>query len=92
MNDKAPSMARRAGLARQLGLDHNPVRRRTHWLESCIVAGVLAVFLAGTPLAAIAASSWAHNAGLREQRAQRSWYQVTVVLPRAAPRQAAWLR
>ena len=90
MKDKAPSMARRAGLACQLGLDRNPLRRRTDWLESCIMAGLLAVFLAGAPLTAIAAGSWAHNAGLHEQRAQRSWHQVAVVLLHAAPRQAAF--
>ncbi len=52
------------------------------------MAGLLAVFLAGAPLAAIAAVGWAHGAGLREQRVQRSWHQVSVLQP--APRQAAF--
>jgi len=40
-------MARRAGLARHLALDHNPLRRRADRLETCIMAGLLAAFLAG---------------------------------------------
>src|SRR6266566_4740834 len=90
MNDKVPPAARRAGFASQLGLDRNPLRRRTDWLESAIVAGLLAVFLAGAPLAAIGATGWTHSAGLREQRAQRSWRQVSMVLLQAAPRQAVF--
>jgi hypothetical protein len=92
MNGNPPPTARRAWVARQLGLDRNPLRRRTDWLESAIVAGLLAIFLAGTPLAAIAAGAWAHAAGLREQRAQRSWYQASLVLVHSAPRQAAFKR
>ncbi len=90
MNDKAPPLARRAWLARQLRLDRNPLRRRTDWLESAIMAGLLAIFLAGAPLAAIAAGTWAHAAGLREQCAQRAWHQVTVVLLHGAPPLAAF--
>ena len=83
-------MARRAGLARHLALDHNPLRRHIDRLETCITAGLLAAFLAGAPLAAVAAGSWAHAAGLSEQRGQRSWHQVPVLLLQAAPRQAAF--
>jgi len=90
MNDKVPPAARHAGFVSQLGLDRNPLRRRTDWLESAIMAGLLAVFLAGAPLAAISSAGWAHSSGLREQRAQRSWRQVSVVLLQAAPRQAAF--
>ena len=90
MNDQAPSPARRAGLARLLGLDRNPLRRRADWLELAIMAGLLAVFVAGAPLAAIAAVGWAHSADLRERQLQRSWHQVSVVLLQPAPRQAAF--
>ena len=90
MNDNAPPTARRARVARQLGLDRNPLRRRTDRLETGIMAGLLAAFLAGAPLAAIAAGGWTHAAGLREQRAQRSWYQVSLVLLHSTPRQAAF--
>ena len=49
MNDKAPLMARRAGLARHLALEHNPLRRRADRLQTFIMAGLLAAFLAGRP-------------------------------------------
>jgi len=90
MNDKAPLMARRAGIARHLALDQNPLRRRADRLETCIMAGLLAAFLAGAPVVAVAASSWAHAGNLRQQRAERSWHQVPAVLLHAAPRQPAF--
>src|SRR5579859_7416602 len=76
MNDKAPATAMRAGIARRLRLDRNPLRRPVDRLQTAIMAGLLAAFLAGAPLAAAAASGWVHAAGLREQHAQRSWRQV----------------
>ena len=90
MNDKAPPIGRRAGLTRHLTLDHNPLRRRTDKLETCIMAGLLAAFLAGAPLILIAAGSWAHAGDLREQRAEQSWHQVPAVLLQPAPREAAF--
>ncbi len=54
------------------------------------MAGLLAAFLAGAPLIAVAAGSWAHAADLRRQRAQRSWHQVPAVLLQPAPHQAAF--
>jgi len=101
MNDRAPpTAAGRAGLARHLALDHNPLRRRTDRFETCIMAGLVAAFLAGAPLIAIAAGSWAHTGNLRQQAAQESWHQVHAVVLQAAPRQAtfrhaslpAWVR
>ncbi len=90
MNDKAPPMARQAGLARHLALDHNPLRRHIDRLETCITAGLLSAFLAGAPLVAVAVGSRAHAAGLSEQGGQRSWHQVPALLLQAAPRQAAF--
>ena len=90
MNHNAPPTARRAGLARLLALDHNPLRRGADRLETCIMAGLLAAFLAGAPLIAVAADSWAQATSLRQQRAQRSWHQVPAVLLQAAPHQAAF--
>src|SRR6266852_4469055 len=101
MNDRAPpTAAGRAGLARHLALDHNPLRRRTDRFETCIMAGLVAAFLAGAPLIAIAAGSWAHTGNLRQQAAQESWHQFHAVVLQAAPRQAtfrhaslpAWVR
>ncbi len=39
MSDKAPPTARRAGLARHLALDDNPLRRRTDRLEAWSALG-----------------------------------------------------
>src|SRR5258708_14262039 len=86
MNHKAPPTARRAGLARHLALDHNPLRRRADRLETCIMAGLLAAFLAGAPLVAVAARTWAHAGNLRQQHAHQPWHQgPPVLLPPAPP-------
>jgi hypothetical protein len=76
------SRARR--LARRLGLDRNPLRRRTDKIATCLAAQLLAVFLIGAPLLAITAFSWEGRAGTAEQRAERSWREVPAVLLRAA--------
>jgi hypothetical protein len=34
-------------LARRLGLDRNPLRRRTDKIATCLAAALIAVFLAG---------------------------------------------
>ncbi len=86
MKDKTAA----AGITRRLGLDHNPLRRGTDRLQACIMAGLLAAFLAGAPLIALAVGGWMHAAGLREQRSQRSWHQVPAVLLQSTPRQAAF--
>lgn len=88
MSGNAATKARRTGLARRLGLDRNPLRRRIDRLQAALMAGLLAAFLAGAPLLTIAATGWVHAAGVREQHAQRSWQQVPVVLAQDAPRQA----
>ena len=72
-------------LARRLWMGGSPLRRRTDRIEAWITAGLLAVFLAGAPLAGIAAGRWVQQGGLREQRAQQSWHQVPAVLLQSAP-------
>ena len=72
-------------LARKLGLDANPLRRRTDKLATWLVAQFLVVVLIGAPLFAIAAFSWAARAGAAEQRAERSWREVPAVLLRSVP-------
>jgi hypothetical protein len=67
-------------LARRLGLDANPLRRRTDRIATCLAAQLLLVFLVGAPLLAIAAFGWAGRAGAAEQRAEHSWRQVPAVL------------
>jgi hypothetical protein len=90
MNHKASHVARRAGLARRLALDRNPLRRRADRIQTCVTAGLLAMFLAGAPLVVVTTESWAHAGNLRQLDAQRSWYQIPAVLLQAAPRQTAF--
>jgi hypothetical protein len=81
-----PGPAVRSWLAAKLALDGNPLRRRTDRVEAWIMCGLLAAFLIAAPLAAIAAGHWTDRAGVKEQRAQRSWHQTDAVLLRSAPR------
>src|SRR5258708_13935701 len=85
MNHKAPPTARRAGLARHLALDHNPLRRRADRLQTFIMAGLLAAFLAGAPVVAVPPRRRAHAGNLRQQRAHRARQQAPPALPQAAP-------
>jgi hypothetical protein len=72
-------------LARKLGLDGNPLRRRTDKIAAGATALLLAVFLAGAPLLSVAAIGWAGRAGAAGQPAGRSWRQVPAVLLQAPP-------
>jgi hypothetical protein len=76
---------RLARQARRLGLDRNPLRRRTDRIESSIAAGLLALFLIGAPLVAVMAGRWAHQGGLREQRSQHAWHQIPAQVLTSAP-------
>jgi hypothetical protein len=78
-------MTRTQRLARRLGLDHNPLRRRTDRIAACLGAGLLTAFLIGAPLLSMAAAGWAGRVGAVEQRAQRTWHEVSAVLLRGAP-------
>jgi hypothetical protein len=78
-------MTRTERLARRLGLDNNPLRRRTDKIAACLGAGLLAAFLSGAPLLSIAAAGWAGHAATEEQRVQRDWRQVSAMLLRNAP-------
>jgi hypothetical protein len=70
-------------LARKLGLDGNPLRRRTDKIAAWAAALLLTVFLIGAPLLTVAAIGWAGRAGAADQRAERSWHQVPAVLLQA---------
>jgi len=67
--------------------DRNPLRRTADRVEAAIMAGLLAVFLAGVPLAALAAGQVA-SSGTRAERAQARWHQVPAVLLQDAPEPA----
>jgi hypothetical protein len=77
--------------------DRNPLRRRCDRAEAAIVTVLVAVFVAGAPLLALAAGRQAHDGGPRPGHAQRArWHQVpavlrTATLQRFAPSPAtAW--
>jgi hypothetical protein len=72
-------------LARRLGLDGNPLRRRTDKIAACFAGLLLATFSVGAPVLSIAAIGWAGRTGATEQQAARSWHQVSAVLQQAAP-------
>jgi hypothetical protein len=72
-------------LARRLGLDGNPLRRRTDRAAACFAALLLAMFLIGAPVLSIAAIGWAGRTGATGQQAARSWHQVSAVLWQASP-------
>ena len=72
-------------LARRLGLDGNPLRRRIDKIAACLAALLMAMFLTGAPMLSVAAARWAGHAAATGQRAARSWHQVPAVLLRGAP-------
>jgi hypothetical protein len=72
-------------LARRLGLDGNPLRRRTDKIAACAAALLLAAFLIGAPLLSVAAAGWAAHSGAAHQPAGRSWRPVPATVLRAAP-------
>ncbi len=91
---------RRARLARRLGLDANPLRRASDRAEAWVRLWLLAVFLAGAPLAAIMATQWVHHAATIESVAQagqrhavRAVVQsASVFPPRTFGADQAWVR
>lgn len=84
-------MIGRAGrLIRRWWPDRNPVRRGWDRAEAVIVAVLVAAFLAGTPVTAMAADSWAHGIAQRVQQAEEAaWRQVPAVLSTDAIRPGA---
>lgn len=72
---------RLARCARRLGLDRNPLRRRTDRIEAAIRLATIILLLVGVPIAAIAASRQADHLALRQAHAQTAVdHQVTAIL------------
>jgi uncharacterized membrane protein YphA (DoxX/SURF4 family) len=72
-------------LARRLGGDPNPLRRRSDVLEAWLLPAAVVVFLVLCPLVAGLTGLWLRADNAAMQRAQRSWDPVPAVLLRAAP-------
>ncbi len=72
-------------LARRLGSDRNPLRRRSDRLGAWLVPVAIAVFLALSPFVTSGAASWVHADITAARHAQRSWHRVSAVLLAAAP-------
>jgi hypothetical protein len=72
-------------IARRLGFDHNPLRRRLDLIEGWLLPAAIAGFLVLGPLAATGAGLWVHSDNVSAQRAQRSWHEVSAVLLKPVP-------
>ncbi|MGA2831164.1 MAG: hypothetical protein ABSF03_34215 [Streptosporangiaceae bacterium] len=76
----------RTRCARQLGLDHNPLRRRIDRIETFVRLTVLVLLFAAVPAGAFLAGRTAdHVFGHQAQVQQASEHQVTAVLTQDAP-------
>ena len=73
-------------VARGLWPDRNPLRRTLDRVEGVLVSGLAVAFLAGAPLAAVAAGHAASSYGARAAYAQQAArHQVSAVLLEDAP-------
>jgi hypothetical protein len=72
-------------VARRLGLDHNPLRRRLDLIDGWLLPAVIAAFLTLGPLVACGAGLWVHADNAAAQRAQRSWHEVRAEVLQPVP-------
>jgi hypothetical protein len=75
-----------ARAVRGLRPDRNPVRRTMDRVEAVVADGLVVAFLAGAPLAAVAAGHAVYRVGCRTAHAEAAWRQVPTVLTATAPR------
>ena len=66
------SVVRAARAVRGLWPDRNPLRRTMDRAEALVVGGLVVVFLAGAPLAAVTAGHAAYSLGSRTAHAQQA--------------------
>lgn len=73
-------------MVRGLWPDRNPLRRTVDRVEGVILGALAVAFLAGAPLAAVAAGHIAYGIGSRTVHAQRAaWHQVPAVVLTTIP-------
>jgi hypothetical protein len=65
--------------------DRNPLRRPADLIEGWLLPAAIAVFLAASPLVAVAAGLWVRADNAAARHAQLSWHQAPAVLLKAAP-------
>jgi hypothetical protein len=93
MNRRAPGGGRIRRLARRLGFDRSPMRRRADQVQAIARASLLAVFLAGAPVAALSAGRAVDAAGLRVARVQAAdRHQVRAAVLRVTDKFTGWRR
>jgi hypothetical protein len=83
--DRMASTTRWTRLSRRLGLDHNPLRRRSDLIAAWLLPVMLAALLLAGPLVAIIAGQWAQEDNAAAWQAQQSWHRVPAVLLASAP-------
>lgn len=72
-------------LARRLGRDGNPLRRRSDILEAWLLPAAIAAFLVLGPIIAVVTVAWEHADVAAARHAQLSWHRVDAVLLQAVP-------
>jgi hypothetical protein len=72
-------------LARRMGCDGNPMRRRSDRVEAWLLPGAIATFFALCPVVAYGTSSVIHHENARAVQAAKSWQRVDAMLLRSAP-------
>jgi len=76
---------RLARLRHRLGLDRNPLRRRSDRIEAFFLLITIAALVPLATVATIATTSWTHSAGVRAERAGATLRPVTAVLEQPVP-------
>jgi len=72
-------------LARRLGADHNPLRRRSDLIEAWLLPVTIALFVLLSPVAAGGAMWFSHAQAAASRQTQQTWHRVPAMLLRAAP-------
>ena len=72
-------------LTRRLGVDGNPLRRRSDLLDAWLLPVAIAAFLALCPIVAVVTGVWVRADNAAQRHDQLSWHREQAVLQAAAP-------
>jgi len=72
-------------LARRLGRDGNELRRRSDFIEACLVPAAIALFVIFVPLVAALTTFWVRADNSSVARAEVTWLKVPGVLLQSVP-------